>query len=67
MKLKPYGVISTGNEIGMLQVVLDSETTASINREAGGASSVLVKDVIAKWLRQQNPCMFTFINDSNWF
>jgi phosphatidylinositol-4,5-bisphosphate 3-kinase len=32
LRLKPYGVIATGDEIGMLQVVLDSDTTASINR-----------------------------------
>jgi len=55
LRLKPYGVIATGDEIGMLQVVLDSETTAGINRDAGGAGSVLVKDTLSKWLKQQNP------------
>jgi phosphatidylinositol-4,5-bisphosphate 3-kinase len=35
LRMSPYGVIATGNEIGMVEVVLDSETTASINRVSG--------------------------------
>jgi hypothetical protein len=31
LQLKPYGCIATGNEIGMIEVVLDSETCANIN------------------------------------
>jgi len=54
LKLSPYRVIATGSEVGMLEVVLNSETTASINREAGGSRSVLVKDTIAKWLKEKN-------------
>ena len=40
LRLKPYGVISTGDQIGMLQVVLDSETTASINRVCNFLSDI---------------------------
>lgn len=32
LHMKPYGVVATGDETGMVEVVLDSETTANINR-----------------------------------
>jgi len=52
--LSPYGVIATGEEIGLVEIVLGAETTASINREAGGGRSVLVKDTLSKWLQKHN-------------
>jgi len=54
LQLSPYKVIATGADVGMLEVVLNSETIASINREAGGGRSVLVKDTVTKWLRSNN-------------
>jgi phosphatidylinositol kinase/protein kinase (PI-3 family) len=53
LRLCPYHVISTGNDIGMVEVVLDSETTASINREYGGSTSVWKQDTMGKWLRSK--------------
>lgn len=32
LHLKPYGVMATGNDVGMVEVVLNSDTTANINR-----------------------------------
>lgn len=32
MKMKPYLAIATGNEVGMIEVVLNAETTAGINK-----------------------------------
>jgi len=55
LRLSPYGVIATGNETGMVEIVLGAETTASINREAGGGHSVLVKDTLTKWFQKHNP------------
>ena len=34
--MTPYGVVSTGPERGLVEVVLNSETMAGINRKAGG-------------------------------
>jgi len=53
--LRLYGCVATGNELGMLEVVKNAETTAGIQREAGGAKSVLQEDVITKWLLHHNP------------
>ncbi len=36
LRLSPYGVIATGEEIGMVDVVANAETTASINRVSIG-------------------------------
>ena len=54
MQLSPYGCISTGDEVGMIEVVVDSATTASITRSAGGATAVLKKSPIANWLSEFN-------------
>ena len=53
--LKPYGCIATGNEIGMIEVVLNADTTANINKAAGGTKAVLKEDTLTKWLKQHNP------------
>ena len=55
LHLIPYGCIVLGDAIGMIEVVLNSETTATITKEAGGATAAFREDPIAKWLRRQNP------------
>ena len=55
MQMSPYGCISTGNEVGFIEVVLNADTTASISREAGGARAAFQEDPLAKWLQVHNP------------
>eukprot|EP00163_Fabomonas_tropica_P026300 TRINITY_DN477_c0_g1_i2.p1 TRINITY_DN477_c0_g1~~TRINITY_DN477_c0_g1_i2.p1 ORF type:complete len:1361 (-),score=382.34 TRINITY_DN477_c0_g1_i2:229-4311(-) len=55
LKLKPYACVSTGDELGMLEVVLNAETTAAITRAAGGAAAAFTQTPLAKWLRVHNP------------
>lgn len=51
-----YGCISTGDGVGMIEVVLNAETIASIYIKAGGATAALFKhDTLANWLRVHNP------------
>jgi len=52
--MSPYGCISTGDGIGMIEVVLHAETTASISKKAGGATAVFYEDPIANWLQKHN-------------
>eukprot|EP01133_Synstelium_polycarpum_P010564 gene10564-12289_t len=54
LKLSPYGCISTGDMIGMIEVVLNSETTAKIQKSAGGATAAFKLDPLANWLLQHN-------------
>lgn len=35
--MKPYNCVATGDEIGMLEIVLEAETVANIQRDFGGA------------------------------
>jgi phosphatidylinositol-4,5-bisphosphate 3-kinase len=53
--MSPYGCISTGDEVGMIEVVQNSATTADITRKSGGATAVLKKYSIAQWLSEHNP------------
>jgi len=54
LRMRPYGVISTGDERGLVEVVPDSQTTAGCNREYGGAMQVWASDTMTKWLRSYN-------------
>lgn len=55
MQMSPYGCISTGNEVGFIEVVLNASTTAHITRDAGGAKAAFKVEPINDWLRAQNP------------
>jgi phosphatidylinositol kinase/protein kinase (PI-3 family) len=55
LQLNPYGCIATGNEQGMIEVVMDSETMASIVRNAGGAAAAFKNDPLANWIKSHNP------------
>ena len=57
----PYDVISTGNEVGVVEVVGNAATFAQIVAETGGAGGwkaarkLWEKDVMVQWLKRQNP------------
>eukprot|EP01113_Clastostelium_recurvatum_P028422 TRINITY_DN3438_c0_g1_i4.p1 TRINITY_DN3438_c0_g1~~TRINITY_DN3438_c0_g1_i4.p1 ORF type:complete len:1453 (-),score=442.67 TRINITY_DN3438_c0_g1_i4:115-3945(-) len=55
LKMSPYGCISTGDGVGMIEVVLNSNTTANIHKEAGGASAALFRaDPLSNWIKHYN-------------
>jgi Phosphatidylinositol 3- and 4-kinase/Phosphoinositide 3-kinase family, accessory domain (PIK domain)/Phosphoinositide 3-kinase C2/Calponin homology (CH) domain/RhoGEF domain len=52
----PYKCVATGDRVGLIEVVMNAKTTASIYREiAGGAIGALREGVLAAWLRTHNP------------
>lgn len=54
--LLPYGCISTGLVNGLIQVVVNARTVASIQKEFGGLIRGSFKDeVLKKWLEDKNP------------
>ena len=53
-RMKPYKVISTMDQVGMIEVVLNSETTSSIHSESGRLGA-LKSDTIMVYLRKHNP------------
>lgn len=55
LRLNAYGCVATGDELGMIEVVLNASTTASVNKERGGSKAVLYKDTLTSWLKEKNP------------
>ena len=53
--LTPYKCIATGDEMGMIETVLDSDTTANIQKAAGGVTGALKQTPLANWLKNHNP------------
>jgi len=55
LRLSAYGCISTGNDIGMIEIVINADTTAHISKMAGGATAAFRVDPLANWLQAHNP------------
>lgn len=56
LKLNPYGVIPTGAETGMVEVVTNSNTVSKIQKEMAGSSLGAFDDtVLFAWLQRENP------------
>ena len=56
LQMSPYMCTATDNEAGMIEVVQNAVTAASIQKEkAGVVTGALKKTPLAKWLREKNP------------
>ena len=54
LKMKPYKCTATGLDVGMIEVVSDSETKGHIQRMMGGRTGAFKEDVIAQFLQRHN-------------
>ncbi len=50
-----YQCLSTGNQVGMIEVVLESSTIAKIQKKAKGAKGAFDRRLLYQWLKLQNP------------
>lgn len=50
----PYGCLSTGDQVGLIEVILNSSTIAKIQKKSHGARGAFKKEVLLQWLREQN-------------
>lgn len=64
----PYACISTGEGVGMIEVVLNSDTIANLTRKEGGAQAAFSEDPMINYLRQFNTtrkdvesCLWNFV------
>ncbi|KAK9501564.1 hypothetical protein O3M35_012267 [Rhynocoris fuscipes] len=57
LRMNPYGCISTDNKVGLIEVVLEAETIANIQKEKGmfSATSAFRKGSLLAWLKDHNP------------
>eukprot|EP01121_Diplochlamys_sp_Union-15-3_P012983 TRINITY_DN3961_c0_g1_i1.p1 TRINITY_DN3961_c0_g1~~TRINITY_DN3961_c0_g1_i1.p1 ORF type:complete len:411 (+),score=43.66 TRINITY_DN3961_c0_g1_i1:1131-2363(+) len=55
LKMSPYRCIETGDAVGMIEVVLDSETAADIQMQYGGLTGAFSEKPLHWWLSKNNP------------
>ncbi|XP_034074370.1 phosphatidylinositol 4,5-bisphosphate 3-kinase catalytic subunit gamma isoform [Gymnodraco acuticeps] len=55
LNLVPYGCISTGNNIGMIEIVRDAATIATVQRIHGGTIGAFKNDALFEWLKSKCP------------
>ncbi|XP_078536462.1 phosphatidylinositol 4,5-bisphosphate 3-kinase catalytic subunit gamma isoform [Lissotriton helveticus] len=53
--LMPYGCISTGNKIGMIEIVKDATTIAQIQQSTVGNTGAFKDEVLNQWLKEKCP------------
>uniref|UniRef100_A0A3Q1ETN1 Phosphatidylinositol 4,5-bisphosphate 3-kinase catalytic subunit gamma isoform n=1 Tax=Acanthochromis polyacanthus TaxID=80966 RepID=A0A3Q1ETN1_9TELE len=51
--LLPYGCISTGNRIGMIEIVKDATTIANIQQSVVGSTGAFKDELLCQWLRDK--------------
>ena len=70
LNMSPYGCVACGDGVGMIEIVLNSETIANITKKSGGPSMAFKEDPMINWLRQQScnktpdgvtKCMWNFL------
>uniref|UniRef100_A0A3Q2D3W1 Phosphatidylinositol 4,5-bisphosphate 3-kinase catalytic subunit gamma isoform-like n=1 Tax=Cyprinodon variegatus TaxID=28743 RepID=A0A3Q2D3W1_CYPVA len=55
LNLIPYGCISTGHNIGMIEIVRNAATIAAVQRSLGGTTATFRNDALFEWLRSKCP------------
>jgi len=55
MQMSVYGCVPTGDCVGMIEIVTNAQTTAKIQKEAGGVMGALMKTPLYNWLSSHNP------------
>ncbi|XP_072509174.1 phosphatidylinositol 4,5-bisphosphate 3-kinase catalytic subunit gamma isoform [Notamacropus eugenii] len=53
--LQPYGCISTGDKIGMIEIVKDATTIAKIQQSTVGNTGAFKDEVLNHWLKEKCP------------
>lgn len=68
LHLIPYGCVATGEGVGMIEIVLKSDTVANITRKDGGAQAAFSEEPLMHWLRKYNRlpsevqrCLWNFV------
>lgn len=53
-RMNPYACLSMGDQVGLIEVVLNSSTIAKIQKRAGGARGAFDKKLLYSWLKTKN-------------
>ncbi|XP_068454011.1 phosphatidylinositol 4,5-bisphosphate 3-kinase catalytic subunit gamma isoform [Clinocottus analis] len=55
LNLVPYGCISTGYNIGIIEIVRNAVTIAAVQWSQGGTSAAFKNDALFEWLKSKGP------------
>ncbi|RUS87111.1 hypothetical protein EGW08_005111 [Elysia chlorotica] len=56
LRLIPYGCLSTGKDVGLIEVVKNAKTITAIQSKGGALSSIQIdSSQLHKWIKEQNP------------
>ncbi|XP_040009152.1 phosphatidylinositol 4,5-bisphosphate 3-kinase catalytic subunit gamma isoform [Xiphias gladius] len=55
LNLVPYGCISTGHNIGMIEIVRNAATIAAVQRNHRGTTAAFRNDALFEWLKSKCP------------
>ncbi|KAH9490074.1 Phosphatidylinositol 4,5-bisphosphate 3-kinase catalytic subunit alpha isoform [Bulinus truncatus] len=56
LRMIPYGCLSTGKEVGVIEIVKNAKTITAIQSRGGALSSIQIdSSQLHKWIRDQNP------------
>ncbi|KAF7210388.1 phosphatidylinositol 4,5-bisphosphate 3-kinase catalytic subunit gamma isoform [Nothobranchius furzeri] len=55
LNLIPYGCISTGQNIGMIEIVRNAATIAAVQKSHGGTTAAFRNDALFEWLKSKCP------------
>jgi hypothetical protein len=58
LRLKPYGCTGTGNEVGMIEIVKNADTTARIMGKSYGIRGAFALSPIDDWLKESSSCPY---------
>uniref|UniRef100_A0A3B5BLG2 Phosphatidylinositol 4,5-bisphosphate 3-kinase catalytic subunit gamma isoform-like n=1 Tax=Stegastes partitus TaxID=144197 RepID=A0A3B5BLG2_9TELE len=61
LNLIPYGCISTGHNIGMIEIVRNAATIAAVQRSHGGTTAAFRNDALFEWLKSKCPLQEIFV------
>jgi phosphatidylinositol-4,5-bisphosphate 3-kinase len=54
LRMSPYRCVSTGNELGMLEIVTGANTIANIQKDHGGYTGAFDRKALRNWLMAKN-------------
>lgn len=53
--MTPYGCLAAGKQVGMIEVVLQADTVARIQKKHRGSRGAFDKKCLFQWLQEKNP------------
>ena len=65
-RMNPYQCLSMGNQVGLIEVVLNANTIAKIQQKGGGAKKAFDKKVLYNWLKTKNKSAGELVGSATW-